>query len=276
MTIAKPCRILVPLLAATLLVGCSGDEPSEAEKLAAATVPGAPPGGAADVRAENPAASNVKVSNDLIEFAYSYPREAAAIPKLADWLDNDRRVKRAALIAAAERDKAASEEAGFPYHPHSHLQTWQRVANTPRFLSLSSEIGTYMGGAHGMQSFDTLIWDRSQAKWIKPVDMFKSAAAFDNAVNDDLCAAIERAKALKGIIWSREPDSPFGECPSASAQTVWLGSSDGKYLDRLTIAIAPYEIGPYAEGSYKINLPMSRALVNAVKPDYARDFLPSS
>ena len=55
---------------------------------------------------------------------------------------------------------------------------------------------------------------------------------------------------------------------------MWLGSSDGRYLDRLTIAIAPYEIGAYAEGSYKINLPMTGALVKVVRQEYARDFLP--
>lgn len=42
----------------------------------------------------------------------------------------------------------------------------------------------------------------------------------------------------------------------------------------MTIAIAPYEIGPYAEGSYKINVPMTAKLVDAVKPEFARDVLP--
>src|SRR3546814_3259065 len=122
-----------------------------------------------------------------------------------------------------------------------------------------------MGGAHGMQSFGTLIWDRSRAKRLKPLDMFESAAAFDTAAKDDLCAAVERAKAARGVTWSRDPDSPFGQCPVPSAQTIWLGSSDGQYLDRLTIAIAPSEIGPSVEGSYKINMPISAEIVKAEK-----------
>src|SRR3546814_11553158 len=79
--------------------------------------------------------------------------------------------------------------------------------------------------------------------------------------SSDVCSS--DLKAARGVAWSRDPDSPFGQCPVPSAQTIWLGSSDGKYLDRLTIAIAPYEIGPYVEGSYKINLPMSAAIVHA-------------
>lgn len=275
MTTGKIHRNIAALFGLGLLLSsCSEQAETPAEKVAAAKVPGAPPGGAEDLAAKNAPASNIRETNDLIEFAYRYPREAAAIPKLAAWLANDRAVKRDALVAAAQRDKEAADKEGFPYRAHSHLQTWQRVTDTPRFLSLSSEIETYMGGAHGMTSFDTLIWDRNHAARVKPLDLFTSSAAFDAAIRDDFCAAIDRAKAAKGIQRPAEPDSPFAKCPPASAQTIWLGSAGGRYLDRMTIAIAPYEIGPFAEGSYKINVPVTGALVRVVKPDYARDFLP--
>ncbi len=271
-TACRYAAAFVPL--AFLLTACSGErEPTQAEKAAAATVPGAPPSAIDDVKAANATASNVKESNDLLEFAYGYPREAAAIPKLADWLDKDRAAKRDALTAESRRDRAMAEKEGFPYRPHSHLQSWQRVTNTPRFLSLSSEIETYMGGAHGMQSFETLIWDRNRAALLRPLDLFTSAEAFDAAVRDAFCAGIKRAKAARGI-QPPEGDTTFDKCPPASAQTIWLGSSDGRYLDRLTVAISPYEIGPYAEGSYKINVPVNSALVRVVKPEFARDFLP--
>lgn len=254
---------------------CSETEaPTQADRAAAASVPGAPPGGVEDLSAKDAAALNLREKNDLIEFAYAYPVEAARIPALVKWLDNDRATKREALLVDARRDRAAAEKEGFPYHAHSHLERWQRVTSTPRFLSLSSEIGTYTGGAHGMQGFDTLIWDRNIGQRLKPLDLFVSPAAFDKAVKDDLCAGVERAKAARGLVWSREEATPFAACPIPSAQTIWLGSSDGRYFDRLTIAIGPYEVGPYAEGSYKINLPMSAALVNAVKPENQRDFLP--
>ena len=266
-------RKAIPFLAgALLLAGCSEDKPTKAEKVAAASVPGAPPEGAADEAVKQAPASKVSENNELIEFAYSYPAEAAQIPELAKMLDDDRATKREALVAAAQRDKDAAEKEGFPYRKHSHLQTWKRVTSTPRFLSLSAEIGTYAGGAHGMQTFDTLIWDRNRRKRMKPVDLFESSAAFDAAIRDAFCAGIKRAKAAKGI--EEAPDSVFAECPPASAQTVWLGSSDGRYLDRLTVAIAPYEIGAYAEGSYKINVPMTGALVKVVRQEFARDFLP--
>ncbi|SEH19805.1 protein of unknown function [Sphingopyxis sp. YR583] len=275
MTIYTPWRKATSFLAgALLLAGCSDDKPTKAEKVAAASVPGAPPQAAADEAAKGAPASNVTESNELIEFVYAYPKEAAQIPELAKALDSDRAAKRAALVAAAERDRTAAEKEGFPYRAHSHRQAWQRVTETPRFLSLSAEIETYAGGAHGMQTFDTLIWDRNRRKQLKPLDLFQSGEAFDAAIRDPFCAAIKRAKAAKGMAVDEAPDSVFAKCPPASAQTVWLGSSDGRYLDRMTIGIAPYEIGAYAEGSYKINVPVTGALVKAVKDEFARDFLP--
>lgn len=274
MTLLISHRFAAALVPAILLVtACSGEpEPTQAEKAAAATVPGAPPGAIDDVKVANAAASNVKESSDLMEFAYSYPKEAAEIPKLAEWLDQDRATKRDALTAESRRDQALAQKEGFPYRPHSHLQTWQRVTSTPRFLSLSSEIATYTGGAHGMTNFDTLIWDRNHAVRLKPLDLFTSGAAFDAAIRDDFCAAIKRAKAAKGMQSPDEPDSVFAKCPPASAQTVWLGSSDGRHLDRMTIAIAPYEIGAYAEGDYRINVPVTAALLRVVKPEFASEF----
>ena len=275
MTVFHPLRSAVALAPAILLFAACSGEPAQttAEKAAAASVPGAPPGAADDVKAANAKASNVEESSDLMEFAYAYPIEAAKVPRLAEWFDADRATKRDALMAESRRDKAAADKEGFPYRPHSHSQSWQRVTDTPRFLSLSSEIATYTGGAHGMTNFATLLWDRNSGERRAPLDLFTSSAAFDAAIRDDFCAAIKRAKAAKGIEMPAEgEESVFATCPPASAQTIWLGSSDGRHLDRMTIAIAPYEIGAYAEGDYRINVPVTAALIRTVKPEYAGDF----
>src|SRR3546814_12347939 len=101
-------------------------------------VPGAPPQGAVDETAKNAPASNVSENNDLIEFSYAYPADAARIPELAKMLDEDRAPKREALIAAAQRDKDAAEQEGFPSRRPRHLQPWQRGTATPGCLRLSA------------------------------------------------------------------------------------------------------------------------------------------
>src|SRR3546814_8455025 len=81
-----------------LLAVCSEKAETTAEKMEAALVPGAPPGGAADIAAKAATASAVEEKTDLIEFSYSYPVEAARIPGLAAWLDSDRAAQRGALV----------------------------------------------------------------------------------------------------------------------------------------------------------------------------------
>ena len=51
-----------------------------------------------------------------------------------------------------------------------------------------------------------------------------------------------------------------------------LGSSNGATFDRIGFQIAPYEAGPYAEGTYEITLPVDGAVMRALKPQYRASF----
>ena len=62
------------------------------------------------------------------------------------------------------------------------------------------------GGAHGMTSFATLLWDRNRAKRLQPLDLFTSGEAFDAAVRERFCSGIKRAKASKGIVAEATPN----------------------------------------------------------------------
>lgn len=207
--------------------------------------------------------------SEALDFTYGYSAQAANIAELASHLDGQARQQLREAEKAAGDDMANSKANNFPLRQHSFAQTWQTVTQTPRFLSLSSDIETYTGGAHGMVNFDTLLWDRQQAKVMDPLDIFTSKAAYDSAVTKDFCDGIRAAKKAKGIEPNEAADGMFESCPKASEQTLWLGSSDGQKFDRLTIGITAYLVGPYSEGNYRIDVPMSAALVRAVKPEYA-------
>src|SRR3546814_13365097 len=73
----RPAALL--LSGVLLLAGCSEKAETTAEKMEAASVPGAPPGGAADIAAKAATASAVEEKTDRIEFSYSYPVAAARI-----------------------------------------------------------------------------------------------------------------------------------------------------------------------------------------------------
>jgi len=53
---------------------------------------------------------------------------------------------------------------------------------------------------------------------------------------------------------------------------VLLGSSDRKAFNRIGLLAAPYVAGSYAEGTYEVTLPVTPAVLQAVKPEYKAAF----
>jgi hypothetical protein len=54
--------------------------------------------------------------------------------------------------------------------------------------------------------------------------------------------------------------------------TIFLGSSDGESFDRIGIYYAPYTAGPYAEGEFEFTLPVTKAVLDTVRPAYREAF----
>ncbi|MBT0669884.1 DUF3298 and DUF4163 domain-containing protein [Novosphingobium profundi] len=267
---------------ALLVSGCSDKAPSQSASPSASgaqdtRVPSAPDANApseapsAEASEAPPADLSVDVSNDTYEFQFAYPAKAAAIPGLRSWFETRRRTARKELEASASQDKQAAAAQDFPYHAHVYSADWQVVTDLPEWLSLSSEIYTYTGGAHGMSSFDGRLWNRGTDAMLKAADLFTSEDAFSSAVRARFCKALD-AQRVKRRGAALVPGDIFSECIEPARQTVLLGSSNGKTFDRIGFEIAPYEAGPYAEGSYEITLPVDAAVMRALKPQYRNSF----
>ena len=220
-----------------------------------------------------PPAISVKRETPLYEFEYSYPPAAAAIPGLRARLEADRAQRLAKLTADARNGQAEAKKGGFPFHRYSWSQTWQVVASPPGWLSLSAAYWNYTGGAHGMSWSGAMLWDRKANLPRNPLDLFTSKAALAQAIRAPFCAALNRARIAKrgGTI---KPGSTemFEECIDPLKQTVLLGSKSKLAFDRIGILIAPYEAGPFAEGGYEVTLPMTPAVLAAVRPGFRRSF----
>lgn len=61
-------------------------------------------------------------------------------------------------------------------------------------------------------------------------------------------------------------------CPPVKDLTILLGSTNGRAIDRIGLLADPYVAGSYAEGSYEVTLPVTRAIAGAVKPAYRAAF----
>jgi hypothetical protein len=267
----------VPALAAALLAGCGGISEREAGGYngtlteAPAEAPAATPSPSPSP-SPSPAAYAADIETDVLDFAYSYPAAAAQWPALvADFRLAENRLRRAAESDAREdRDSAATD--GRPFNRHAASVAWSVVTETPRFLSLSAKTYAFTGGAHGSPGFDALLWDKEAGERLDPVAVFRSPVLLQEAIGDAFCARLdaERAK-RRGAPVVRDAD-PFSACPDVKEATLILGSGDRRRIDRIGLLVGPYVAGPYAEGSFDLTLPVTPAVLDALRPEYRSAF----
>lgn len=264
-------RIVMPAVAALLLLaGCKSEKPAApAPSASASAVPTATPSGPPTPL---PSARSVSEENALYDFDYAYPVQAAVIPELRKLLDDDLTRQRSELTKEAREERDAAKEGGFEYHPNSRSFEWKVVTDLPAWLSLSTIVGSYTGGAHPNYYFDTLLWDKRAGQRRDPRDLFTSKDALLRVIRKDFCAALDRER-IKRRNEQPEPGGMFWDCIDPVAETVILGSAGGKVFNRVGVLVAPYEAGPYAEGSYEVTLPVTAAILATVKPEYRSSFV---
>ncbi len=215
----------------------------------------------------------LEVSNDLYEFHFAYPEEAAAIPALKARLDADLIRSQAELSKEAREEQAEAAKSGFPFRAHTRSQNWKLVTQTPGWLSLSSLVATYSGGAHPNYWFAAILWDKAGGKAQDVADLFTSKQALSAVIRKDFCAELNRQRAKKrGFPIDPVSTDSFDECIDPVAETVILGSSNGRTFNRIGILVSPYEAGPYAEGDYEVTLPVTAQVLAAVKAEYRASF----
>jgi Deacetylase PdaC len=270
--------LVVSILCAGVLAACSNERAAPAAQPSGSTeglaTPAAPvtaaPSSAAVVTAV--AARKVEEATELIDFEYVYPAAAGAIPALKARFDADLAKKRADLVREATAARAEAKQGGFDFHAYGYWLDWRVVADLPDWLSLSGDLSTYEGGAHPNHGFDAMVWDRKAGKRLDPVEMFASPGALSAAIGDDFCAAINvQRRNKRGEEW--QLGGEFDDCIDPVASTVILGSKGGKAFDRVGVLVAPYDAGPYAEGDYEVTLPVTPAVMAAVKPQYRSAFV---
>ena len=207
-------------------------------------------------------------------FAYSWPAEVSAIPALASQLAIQRDEALAkqksdwqeARITFAGEDCATCVNLGFE-------REWKVVADIPGWLSLSSDLYLYTGGAHGTYGRSSLLWDRENGEGVRGIDMFESAVALENALGAKLCDALDREREKRrGTKVDRASGDVFTDCPGLDEASVFIGSSDGLRFDRIGIYFGPYVAGSFAEGAFELDFPVTASVLDAVKPAYADAF----
>ena len=264
-------------LMALLLASCSGNSPDQPVQASpsASVEPSDPAAAATAAAAPLPVVKPVSIdsSTPLYEFSYAYPVQANSIPALAGWFKADAAKMKRELVAHAKEGQSEARADKRTYYPFGHSTRWEVVTDLPRWLSLSAQRWESLGGAHPNPWREGLVWNKAGGKRMKATDLFSSPAALSAAIRLPFCAALDQQRAGKrGAPVNRKSGNPFDECIDPAAQTVILGSNDKVHFTRIGVLVDPYSAGSYAEGNYEVTLPVTAAVLRAVRPQYRSAF----
>ena len=263
-----PARPLLGLAVLALAACSSADE--VAEDLQVEDKPAAE----ATAKASARSAEGVKVREEtkLFLYEYAYPAQAAAIPALAAVLDARGAKARDEMIGEARAMEEEDVRGEFPVPQHMFEEDWQVVADLPGWLSLSGFFSTYTGGAHGMYGMEGYVWDKQRGRGMDSADLFRSPDYLGSLMGNRVCEALNKEREERRGEPVGESDDLFNGCPDLSESTVLVGSSNGKTFDRITVWFGPYVAGPWVEGAYELDFPMTKEMLEAVKPAYRSSF----
>jgi hypothetical protein len=212
------------------------------------------------------------VENELVEFHFGWSAEAAAVPQLVARFRKDMAKAEADLIGGARDDKASREKEGFDFHRYMSSTQYETAGQSERLLSLTVDVGSYEGGAHGNHGIGALLWDRAAAREIEDIDLFADGANRDRLLTQRWCDALNKAREEK----RGEPvggGGIFDDCPKLDEIAVVPADKDGNgRFEKLVLVASPYVAGPWSEGDYEIELSVTPELIAGLKSDYRASF----
>jgi len=278
-----PMLACLGLTAALLASGCGrGEQASPANAATNAADAPANAANAANAATPSPQPTGAPAGNIVleykagkVEFRYSWPREAAAIPALDTWLRGNGEQLMARTKAGGAREAASAKQVGYEMPGYSYSEDWSPVADLPALLVMQSDGYNYTGGAHGMPIVTVLFWDKAARKRLATGEVFDMPALVAGT-KERFCKALdaEREK-RRGEPINPDDDNQLAEfvrCVDLAKQTILPVSARGAALDTLRVVVMPYEAGPYSEGIYQIDLPVDATVLKAVKPAYKGSF----
>ncbi len=210
--------------------------------------------------------------NPLYEFTYRYPAQAFAVPALAKHLDRN---KQEALAGAVELGESRrNDPKSGPAQPFTHATFWTLAGDTPRLISLEAELIQWVGGVHGEHGSDALLWDKQTGK---PMESRTLIAGALQTMRKDYCAALDRQREEKaeGGWKAGKGDKYMGqwECPGFDQLTIVFAGNPGQPFDTVRLIADPYVAGPFSDGYYRVELPVTRKLREQVAAEYRNAFL---
>lgn len=197
-------------------------------------------------------------------FEYTWPKELEKTPALVAWLKKDRakQYKEYAQLFTEE------PEFGPPLSSYDDTTSWSVQTRLGQLIILVGGRGSYTGGAHGYGYTDSLIWDAKTSKPVAFAGLFTNPKAAEALLTPLYCKALDEERREK-----RGEDTPkddiFGDCPKLfESGKIWPDKPVYAKFSRISMSFGPYAVGPYAEGTYDLEVVIPKGLKQLVKPEY--------
>ena len=205
-------------------------------------------------------------ASEFVDFRYSFPTIVGSYPKLLATMHADRSERFEEALSNARDDAEIRRPENFPFHQHQFWRDWLVTGQTDRLVALRSQTETFTGGAHGMHSTGLLLWDKEKNRASEFAELFASASGYWPILEMPFCAALA-AERLRRV------DMKNGECPKRKELVLVPADTNSDWMfDTIKVVADPYVAGAYAEGRYEIALPVTSALIAALKPEYRSSF----
>ncbi|MEI2455722.1 MULTISPECIES: DUF3298 and DUF4163 domain-containing protein [Lysobacter] len=204
----------------------------------------------------------------------SYATQAAKYPGLARELRRYADAARSELLEAA-KGRTAKENPS----PYELSLTFDDVLDAPQMMAVSADGSSYTGGAHAAPLIARFVWLPQQNKLLTAAELVPQKSGWDaisryvreqlhSALSqridaDDLAPAVRAEQIETG---GRMIDDGTASDPANFAMFEPVKAADGK-LAALKFVFAPYEVGPYSDGTQTVEVPAA-VLLPHVAPAY--------
>ena len=182
-----------------------------------------------------------------------------------------RRATRGAVADAGARRGARRARTASPTTSTATPRNGRSSPTCRGWLSLSEDVSTYTGGAHGNYTTRVAgVGQEGRHGARRRSRCSPRPRRSSEALGDRFCdGARPRARQAARRAGRRGLGRPSSTSARGSTSSrCWSARPTAAPSTALTLYAGPYVAGPYAEGAYEVNFNVDRAILDAVKPAY--------
>lgn len=257
------------MFAAALSTGCKREQPAQPAAPATAPEPAATASTATSATLQD-----VTEHTPNYVIGISYPAVANQYPALAVELRSYAERARKDLL-----DAAKGREPGEGSAPYELVLPFSELHVSPTLVAVGVDGSSYTGGAHSAPLIARWVWLPQQNKLLRASDLVTDAKgwqAISTLVREQLHTALsqridadelppsQRVEVLKSA--NRMIEDGTQPDPEHFSQFEPIVGSNGR-IRALRFVFAPYEVGPYSDGTQTVDVP-SALLLPHIAPAY--------